>query len=203
MQNQKQNKLIDLFPPELRTASVVNRWSIVWTLTHDNIAQHSFYVTFYSSQLADLLRWTGPLSSLMYIALTHDLEEVSIGDLVSPVKNEIIDRKRYNDFVDLKMRERLPGVMNKLDDIAERVTNWEDDIDAIITVADRLDALLFLIGERRMGNGVVAPRIPSALTRLEAAWYELPADKDRLGLLWNTVMIPAIKAHEDQGGNGV
>lgn len=200
------DKRVQLFPPELRTASIVPRWSVVWTLTRDTVANHSFYVTLYARTVGRLIDWRGSYAMLMFFALTHDLDETMTGDIVSPVKVEILDRERYDDYVERKMRDRMPGLMDELDRLyggtvaAEKEQNeaW-----SIIAVADRLDALLFLIGERRMGNGVIAPRIPDAERRLEAAWYELPAAKERLGQLWATVMKPVIRAHGEEGGNGV
>ncbi len=208
------DKRIDLFPPELRTASIVPRWSVVWTLTRDSVANHSYYVAMYVKAIATVIRWLENYPdkmlamvawmSLICSALSHDLDETISGDLVAPVKIEILDRNRYDDYIRLKMQERMPGLLSEMDQTEDTLPpELFDQMWSIITVADRLDALLFLIGERRLGNGVVASRIPSALARLEAAWHELPAEKSRLEQLWNTVMTAAIKAHETDGGNGV
>lgn len=202
-------KQIQLFPPELRTASIVPRWSVVWTLTRDTIANHSYYVTLYARAVAHVIKWSGNWSALMFLALTHDLEETITGDLVSPVKREIIDPVRAGDYIDLKMKERMPAVFDEIITISEGLDNnlakrsMLDEAWTIIDVADRLDALLFLIGEQRMGNGVIAPRIPDAQNRLYSAWMKLPLAADELQRLWQTVMLPVVRAHEDQGGIGV
>lgn len=197
-----------LFPPELRTASVVPRWSIVWTLTRDTVANHSYYVTMYARSIAQLVSWGGNWNALLFLALTHDLDETITGDIVSPIKREIIDQQRAADYIDLKMQERMPTIFNELLEIEDTGGNpakekmlaeaW-----AIIDTADRLDALLFLIGERRMGNGVIAPRIPELQNRLYSAWMKLPSPEEKLQELWQTVIVPAIRAHEEQGGHGV
>lgn len=199
---------IELFPPELRTASIVPRWSIVWTLTRDTVANHSFYVTYYSAIIAKLLGWRGDWSELMMLALTHDLDETITGDVVSPIKAEILDAERAADFIDMKMRERLPGIVRITDGITDCEDNpareqMIDECWQIIKAADRLDALLFLIGERRMGNGVIAPRIVDAQSRFYSSWMELPTPPDKLQELWQTVMLPVIKEHGEQGGHGV
>lgn len=203
-----QNKQILLFPSELRTMSVVPRWSVLWTLNRDVLANHSYYVAMYARSVARTIDWNGNYAMLLFLALTHDLDETVTGDIVSVVKSEILDQHRCDDFVDLKMRERMPGLMSEIDYILGDPTNkaHQREIDEawrVITVADRLDALLFLIGEQRMGNGVIAPRIPSAEARLLSAWHELPAPKDKLEMLWSTVMKPVIRNHMEQGGNGV
>lgn len=210
----KSDFAIQLFPPELRTASIVPRWSVVWTLTRDTVANHSYYVTMYACSVARAIDWSGSYALLMFLALTHDLDETITGDIVSPVKSEILDEERAADYIDLQMKARLPGIVSEIDHVTDcgelntssfnRAKLKEcDEAWRIITVADRLDALLFLIGEQRMGNGVIAPRIPSAEARLLSAWHELPAPKDKLEMLWNTVMKPVIRNHMEQGGNGV
>lgn len=192
------------FPPELRTASIVPRWSIVFTLTSDYVTNHSYFVTMYAHAIARLIKWRGPLASLMYLALTHGLDETVTGDIVSIVKSEIIDKERAADYIDLKMRERLPGVIDELEAIEDTLPEQQyNEAWAIITAADRLDALLFLLTEQRLGNGVIAPRVPSAQARLAAVWRELPAPKDELDRLWATVVVPSVNAHKNDGGHGI
>jgi len=210
-----QSELIQMFPPELRTASVVPRWSVLWTLTRDTIANHSFYVAIYARSIARLIKWrSSNYAMLIYLALTHDLDETITGDIVSPIKSEIVDRDRYDALVARKMRERLPDIEAELSVWANTTGRGAsfghvgaeqqyDEAWKIIAVADRLDALLFLIGEQRMGNGVIAPRIPDAQNRLHAAFMELPKVKQELEALWQCVMLPVIREHGDTGGNGV
>jgi 5'-deoxynucleotidase len=193
------------FPPELRTASVVPRWSIVWTLTRDTVSNHSFYVTFYAREIARLIKWPGDHGNLMYRAMTHDLDELITGDIVSPVKREIIDDRRAAEFIDAKMSERFAVVMRDLDELADEARFEEEEAQSwdIIKAADRLDALLFLIIEQRMGNSVIAPRISPAWSQLEASWRKLPADQDTLDRTWNTVVVPAVNDHATTGGYGI
>lgn len=191
------------FPPELRTASVVPRWSIVWTLNENNVAEHSYYVALYAYQIARLIGWSGDYGDLCFAALTDDLDETITGDIVSPVKNEIVDNDRARGYVVTLMNERMPAIMDELHEIEASQPGALQELKRIIKAADRLDALLFLIGEKRMGNGVIEPRIPSARANLEAAWLELPADRDMLQQCWATMIVPAIREHETVGGNGV
>ncbi len=191
------------FPPELRTMSIVPRWSICWTLNRDYLSNHSFFVGIYAHDIARMLEWTGPVSALMYLALTHDLDELATGDVVGPAKREIIDVERAEAYVSMKLNEKLPRMMEHIDRYLVASSNWESDILAIIAVADRLDALLFLITEQRLGNTVIGPRAPDAQSRLEAAWFELPAERDELQRLWNTAVLPSIAAQRGQGGFGI
>lgn len=208
------SRLVQLFPTELRTASVVPRWSVVWTLTRDTVANHSYYVTMYALAVADVIDWAGSRASLAYLALTHDLDETITGDIVSPIKAEIVDHERAECFIDAKMQERMPGIYDRIVSMTDagepaapsfNKAKWRavEETFRIIKVADRLDALLFLLGEQRMGNGVIAPRLPDAEARLRAAWLQLPARDEILDATWQLIMLPVIRAHRTEGGHGV
>lgn len=195
------------FPPELRTASIVPRWSIVWTLNKDYLTNHSFFVTMYAHDIAEMIGWNGHRAALMYLAMTHDLDETITGDIVSPVKPHIVDPIRSSNYIDTKLMERMPSIMRYIEGYKTTMLNRElDDAYRIITVADRLDALLFIITEQRLGNTVIGPRAPDALARLEAAWRDLPyasGCKSDIDDLWHTAVLPSINAHKGQGGFGV
>lgn len=201
------------FPPELRTMSVVPRWSIVWTLTRDTVANHSYFVTFYAREIARLIGWNGDMADLMYRALVHDCDETITGDICSPVKNEIIDDKRAEEYIALRMEERLPHVVKDLDDMEGDINSMlavqqqkaieSSEAWLIVKAADKMDALIFLLTEERLGNGVIAPHMPRSWAKFEAAWRALPAHDGELDRLWNTCMVPAVMAHKTDGGFGI
>lgn len=193
------------FPPELRTASVVPRWSIVWTLTRDTVSNHSFFVTFYAREIARMIEWRGDMGDLMYRALVHDLDETITGDIVSPVKEQIIDNKRAADYIDARMAERLPQVIQDLDLMKSIFRFPSEDSEAwrIVKAADKLDALIFLLVEERLGNGVLAPHMPRAWKKMEMYWRALPANEAILDRLWTHTMVPAILDHKTNGGFGI
>ncbi len=200
-----------LFPPELRTASVVQRWSIVRTVNPDSVANHSFYVSFYALQIARLINWPGPYADLTFMALMHDIEETFTSDIISPVKRQIVDEGALANFVSEQMKERLPLVEAQLDRIAESM--WGESIQKIIKVADKVDACVNLIIEQRMGNMVLAPLYKDALENLVLAWHELGVElyNEDDGLpewnahraLWNDQIYPALQAHWQFGGIGI
>lgn len=193
------------FPPELRTASIVPRWSIVWTLNKDYVSNHSFFVTMYAVSIARLIGWKGPFDCLMYDALIHDLDETITGDIVSPVKKEILDRLKAAAYVQSKMRSRLSYMLNTVAWLWGRSVLYTNDADIplILKAADRLDALLFLIVEQRLGNTVIGPRIPDALQQLKDAWWRLPGLSHHVMTTWTTEVLPSIEAHKAEGGFGV
>lgn len=198
-----------LFPPELRTASIVQRWSIVRTLNPDSVANHSFYVCFYALQIARLVNWPGPYADLTFAALMHDVEETFTSDIISPVKRQIVDQAALSNFVTEQMKERLPLMEAQIAAIYESI--WGSSIERIIKVADKIDAVIFLTLEQRMGNAVLAPLHADALENLVLAWHdlgvELYGDKvsttDGHRELWNSDVYPALQAHWKFGGVGI
>jgi 5'-deoxynucleotidase YfbR-like HD superfamily hydrolase len=191
------------FSPELRTASVVPRWSIVWTLTRDTVSNHSFYVALYAREIARILEWGGDYGNLMYCALVHDLDETISGDIVAPVKEKIVDKEKAKAYIHDHMMERMPGVIKEIDRISQKGAGEYFEIQSIVKAADRFDALIYLIIEQRLGNGVIAGRIGPAEIRFRESWDRLPALELKLDTLWHDVIQPAIFAHQQYGGNGI
>ncbi len=195
-----------LFPPELRTASVVRRWSIVRTIHPDSVAEHQFYVAFYAVRLAQLLQWRGPVGDLMFYALMHDAEELVTGDIVSPVKRGLVDEERADQFIEEQMHERLPLVHRQLAVIKE--SEFGTQIERIVKVADKVDACIFLILEQTTGNTRLAPLYQDAEHNLITAVIDLGKelgyeDNDWSERLMADEIGPALAAHWKHGGIGI
>jgi len=193
-----------LFPPEIRTASLVRRWSIVRTLNPDPVSGHSFYVTFYARQIAQLIHWPGPMAELLLYALLHDIEETITGDILGPVKAEIVDEGRFDSFIEVKMSRHLPGIAHELQVI--RNSLWGNSIQAIVKVADKVDAVLYLMTEVAMGNARLQPLLDDAMHNLDRAWMDMSSpvfSNVSARHLWNNDILPAIEAHKRYGGVGL
>lgn len=201
-----------LFPPELRTAAVVKRWSIARLFHKDSVAEHSFFVAFYALQVARLVNWTGPYADLTFAALTDDVEETFTSDIISPVKRQIVDEGALANFVSEQMKQRLPLIEPQLDAIYD--SEWGSSIHRIIKVADKVDAALHLIMEQRMGNVVIKPMFDDVMENLVVAWHDLGVELHgpeehqaeagrRHRALWNDQVYPALQAHWKHGGVGI
>lgn len=194
------------FPAELRTLSVVSRWNIVWTLTNDTVANHSFFVTLYAREIAQIINWPGPMADLMFYALMHDAEEFVTGDIVGPTKREIVDNDRAKAYIQAKMGERVPKQAREIDRI-EHTEGWGEQIKLIVKAADRLDALLFLTMEKRLGNGVIAPLIPDMWKMMRESWNALPWPREYstydIDGLYHQHVATDVQRHEKHGGYGV
>lgn len=192
------------FPAELRTASFVSRWSILWSNHRTDIAQHSFYATLYARMIARVIKWDGPLDYLMFKALVHDLDESITGDIIGPAKKNIIDKDKAEAYIDMKMAERMGALWTEFCMVEDNVTDEVfDDVSKITKAADILEAVIHLKVEQRLGNASTGWAEKSLTAQLEGLWRALPADKDLLDMTWQTVVLPAIAAHETEGGRGV
>lgn len=174
----------------------------MWTLNRDTVANHSYYVAIYAHQIARLIQWDGHMARLIFMALTHDLDETVTGDIVSPVKRAIVDIDRYRTYVGAAMQQRMPSLWTQMMRAMVQPAS-DDEMTAIIDAADRLDALLFLTVEQRMGNQHVFGRCQNIADLFNEAWYKLPAPRDRLDELMRTVIFPALEAHKTMGSNGI
>ncbi len=192
------------FPPELRTLAIVPRWCIVNTTLKDNVATHSYYVTVYAYMIAKVIGWKGPKDFLMLSALLHDNNESITGDITGPVKASIMDEESIDESILELTDQRMEGLIQEYYDQCDDMVDPGDSGEAsdIVKVADKLDALFFLIMNQRMGNTFVEPALDGGMRSLEAAWRRLPAEKILLEKLWATTMIPAIQAHRERGARG-
>lgn len=130
----------------------------------------------YTTYLIDLLGWIGPWDYLYRYALYHDLDELITGDIVAPVKHNIVDRPAAMEYVRSKMLDTMPDVQGWLDQFDRGELCSVDDaigIKLIVKAADQLDALLFLVTEQALGNKVAGSRIDSAKDRAVEAFDKL------------------------------
>ncbi len=170
----------------------------------DNVATHSYYVTVYSYSIARLLKWPGSKAHLMLTALLHDHNESITGDITGPVKASIMDEESIDEALSELSEQRMEGLLQDYYDLEDEVegTGLVEEAGRIVHVADKLDAVLFLIMNERMGNTFIGPALEGGLRSLEAAWRKLPAEKELLDKTWATIMLPAIAAHRVRGARG-
>lgn len=110
--------------------------------------EHSALVAIYADQIVDILKWKGDRAALMRACLSHDWPEVESGDLPGPFKRAAVDDAKLNEYEDSVYERRFGGKPDMGDD---------HSIHHILKTADLLEAVLFLVSERRLGNqGVVS-----------------------------------------------
>lgn len=184
-----------MFEREYRELSFVPRWAIVRTLRHQSVAEHSYYVTLYAGQVADIIKWKGNRAALLDYALRHDLEEGYLSDIPGPSKRKIVMKDRYHTIseqgnIDLYGEDykNHSGVFNHSNDLPE--------IKAIIKVADLLDECFFLATEMQLGNKSLGRVMANSRIRLFEAVHLLPNVTDKNLSSVRSVVIMAIDNHQ-------
>lgn len=179
---------------ELRELSFVPRWSTLRRVRTESVAEHSYYVAVYASQVSDMIGWRGDRARLLRAALYHDLPEIASGDPPGPAKRASYDRMRLHYFQMRYVQTRFP----------DQLIDWglgevDSDICAIVKVADILDEVMYLQTERGMGNlnigDTTNPDTPlgNSLGRLHGKWFELPGKTyEELHNIWGDEVWPAI-----------
>lgn len=190
-----------MFEREYREMSVVPRWTIIRTIQKQNVAEHSYYVTLYAGQIADLIKWTGPREKLLDYGLRHDLEETYMSDIPGPSKRAVVtDRNHYDRHCREKNLRRFGDDYGERKHYPVASSDWGCsfqlgmEIKAIIKVADLLDECFFLSIDQQLGNESVQNVFVASHVRLHQAVTELPCDVDTQTRI-RDVIEKAILAH--------
>ena len=125
---------------DLMRAGHVTRWQIVRTSRNQTLAEHLFNVTMISLELAERLFPDADCSdkyAIMDWALHHDIPEVYLGDISTPVKQRVKESGGADVFNNLER-----GVSEKWWLAKERVEGhpFKD----LVKLADIIDGVLFM-----------------------------------------------------------
>lgn len=156
-----------MFEREYREMSFVPRWPIIRRIKEQSVAEHSYYVTLYVSQIADMINWKGDRASLLVEALRHDLDEVFMSDIPGPAKRATQDPKKAHSFICKEIIRRFPIVARCYTD------DEQIEFKLIIKVADLLDEVFYLATEHQLGNRTVGRVTEHSMERLRTAWHAL------------------------------
>lgn len=137
-----------LFAKEYRMLAFVPRWGIAPRLTHQSVAEHSYYVALYADQLCDFL--DVPWQEKTYIvgwALRHDGLETWTGDPPGPAKRYFVDEAKMQAYSDA-FAEQVP-------DYGEYRRLATARAVFVLKLADLIDEVMYLRFELSMGNSMV------------------------------------------------
>ena len=166
-----------------RSLSHVVRFNSTPQQFQESVAEHSFYVAYYTSILVYFLREAKVEvneAHALKIALLHDIEERFSGDILTPFKHYNDDvlhaiRKVNEEMIQLVF-EDLPPKLSK-----EFVGLWNQDIALttreaqVVKVADKLSLLSKCYEEVKIGNEYFQPIYERELKRLVAfpwPWWQ-------------------------------
>lgn len=172
-----------MFEREYRLMSHVPRWSIVRQIKGQNVAEHSYFVALYVSQICDVLEFDMETKWLsIEAALYHDLDETFTGDIPGPSKRSMVDPDKTLAFTNKMLVERFNGYGFRQVE-RKKITG----IPLIIKLADLVDEVMYLSTEFQMGNASVEAPLSSSRTRMYQALDALadgyPQCKDKCGVL--------------------
>ena len=135
---------VPYFGQELRVISDVPRWGIVRTLGRQCVAEHSYFVAFYTSQICRFLKInTNTTIECVNYALWHDQDEAATGDIPGVAKRYILNETKYREFLQ-KSKDLLFG--------GDGPISSSEATRLIVKLADVVDECFFMAGEYRLGN---------------------------------------------------
>ena len=157
-----------------RSLSHVVRFNSTPQQFQESVAEHSFYVAYYTSILVFFLREAKEEINEAYalkIALLHDMEERFSGDILTPFKHYNEDvlhaiRKVNEEMISLVFEDLPPRLNN------EFVALWKQDVELttreaqVVKVADKLSLLSKCYEEIKIGNEYFQPIYERELERL-------------------------------------
>jgi 5'-deoxynucleotidase YfbR-like HD superfamily hydrolase len=148
-----------LMAGSINRMSHVYRYSSVPVIRKENVAEHSWYVAFYSFFLAQALNKEGykiDYGKLLSRALVHDLDESMTGDFLRHIKYGHSDLKRVLDEVSVTMIHKIQEDLGtEFEDIwaSAKANDIEGDI---VSVVDLARVLSYVYEEVKLGNRHVA-----------------------------------------------
>lgn len=114
----------------------------------------------------------------MEYALYHDIDETVSGDIPGPYKRVAVNKQHGKDAARLVLSDRFGeaavGIVDSVD----------PEIKDIVSVADTIDELCYLIEEARSGNTWIKTVITEVRARLKRRWMTLPAVERVLKSTW-------------------
>lgn len=143
-----------LIGPHRRISRVI-RYATRLRLFDETVAEHSFYVVFYSLILAQILEEKGvPVNKehVVMKALVHDLDEGVSGDIIRIFRQKLKGQFEQLNYESMKyILQDLPTTIKM-----PYLTQWKDKFNAlegfIVSVADDISGLVYCKEQLELGN---------------------------------------------------
>jgi 5'-deoxynucleotidase len=157
----------------------IGRWSLMRSVTPENVAEHSHMTAVIAHALAvirrDVLGIECDPNAVAAAALYHDASEILTGDLPTPIKycnGDIMSA--YHQVEDLASRKLLSMLPDELQAAYEPLLtgNAGDYGRRLVKAADKLSAYIKCIEERKAGNDEFLQAEKKTLEKLRA--YDMP-----------------------------
>lgn len=166
------------FALAFRDMAYVPRWVILRRHRQQYLAEHSYFVAIYAQQIARLIGYDD-LYEVVWFALLHDIDETITGDIPGPIKRAAFDKTKAKGAMQDVMIDKFGA------DVTTDASFTNDEVRAIVSVADSIEEVCYLMEEMSMGNkDWIKPVIDEAIDRLKMRWSKLPADETTLKDVW-------------------
>lgn len=136
----------------------IDRWSLMWNMRRENVAEHSFYVSTIAHMLCTIANEVYgrnvPTDRVVSIALFHDASEVLTGDIPQPVKhnNEQI-RRNFREIEDVAVERLIQTIPPAISGIYRKLIQDPDpELYRWVKAADLLEAYIKCLTELSTGN---------------------------------------------------
>ncbi|MFC5451942.1 5'-deoxynucleotidase [Paenibacillus aestuarii] len=136
----------------------IDRWSLMWNMRRDTVAEHSFYVSAIAHMLCTIANEVYgrnvPTDRVVSMALFHDASEVLTGDIPQPVKhnNESILRnfREIEDVAVEKLLDTIPAAISHV--YRDLIKHHDPELYRWVKAADLLEAYIKCLTELSTGN---------------------------------------------------
>lgn len=127
--------------------SEIKRYSTVYTLRSESVAEHGFYVAAIVMDLSSKYRFN--LGKALAMAISHDMPEIELNDAPHVIKQKYPEIKEAFDICELKVAKLMPkavqeGIMEYL--------GKETVASLVVHLADAIQCAQYAQVEVRMGN---------------------------------------------------
>jgi 5'-deoxynucleotidase YfbR-like HD superfamily hydrolase len=163
--------LFDIMTGEISRMSSVNRYSSYPAVRRENVAEHSFWVTFISYVIALELIEQGERVSVLHVlrqALTHDISEAISGDVIRSYKHgsdeiRVAMQRADHENTFAMVRNRAFGATAKEVFDAWQYAKAETTLEGqIVAFADMAAVAFYIREEHRVGNRALLPVLREA-----------------------------------------
>lgn len=159
--NPKVTKDFNRFLDSLRSLNSVIRWAPYTRLKNENVAEHSYWVSFYAMLLCDIEEKVFgqdiDIEKVLRASIIHDWEEAITGDIISPVKRYSCDMEEACRKVTDAFFEEVTGYLpdkrlTKLYQDSNKVLEEKSLEGQILKTAEAFSCLFYIMDEFRLGN---------------------------------------------------
>lgn len=136
----------------------IQRWALMRNTEPENIQEHSHMVAILAHALTLIQNrhFGGTLDpgQAALLALYHDATEILTGDLPTPIKYYNSDLRSSYQAVERTAAKRLLELLPEQlqQDYAHYLVSPDPELEAVVKAADKLDAYLKCVKERKAGN---------------------------------------------------